>query len=89
MSNPFMTAGLYRAKTGESIVGQDAKRFIEAEPTLTRFRTGQGTGLAKNWLDWQGNRIPVNEFYMAIPYSRCVMVFAVADEDDLPQRWGN
>jgi len=86
-SNPFMAAGLYRAMTGQAVIGQDAGIFIKADPAFNSFRVGQGMGLAKNWLDWQGRRVPVNEFYMAIPYSRCLMVFVVADEDDLPRKW--
>lgn len=86
-SDPFKTAGLYRARTGQATIGQDAGKFTEVDPTFSKFRVGQGSGIAKNWLDWQGRRISVNEFYMAIPYSKCLMVFAVADEDDLPQRW--
>ncbi len=88
-SETFKTAGLYRAKFGQTITGQDAGKFIATDPSFTRFRLGQGVGLAKNWLDWQGERIPVNEFYMVIPYSKNLMVFAVADEDDLPQRWND
>lgn len=89
VSEGFRSAHLYRARRGAALVGKAANAFLELEPGLGEYREGEGLGLAKSWLDWDGDRIPVTEYYMAIPYSRCLLVFVAADEEDLPGRWDN
>lgn len=87
LSEGFKEAGLYKAKRGSSVSGQSALAFLRDDPSVTRFRIGEGAGLAKNWIAWDGDRVPVSEHYMAIPYNSSVLVFICADEEDLLSRW--
>ena len=87
VSEGFRNAGLWRARRGARVAGIDAQAFLEKDTSLESYREGQGTGLVRNWLEWDGDRISVSEFYIVIPYTRSVMVYVIADEDDLSERW--
>lgn len=60
-------------------------RFIEVEPTLSRYREGTGSGYAHYWLDTTRRRVSVRENYVIIPYRRQVFVFVTADESDVAE----
>ena len=87
LSEGFRSAGIWRARRADRVAGIDAQTFLEKDTSLDSYREGQGTGIVRNWLEWDGDRISVSEFYVVIPYTRSVMVFVIADEDDLPKRW--
>jgi len=86
-SEAFRECGLRRCKRGIAPVSGDAKRFVALDPSCATFREGQGTGRAQHWLEGDCDPIDVQEFYLVIPYSRCVMAFVTADQDDLPSNW--
>ena len=87
VSEAFRQCGLWQSKRDVAPKSTDALQFLNAEPTLSNFREGVGHGLAQNWLEGDSDQIAVEEYYVVIPYSRCVMVFLSADEDDLPTNW--
>lgn len=86
-SDAFKECGLGRCKRGVAIVSGDAKKFVALDPSCAMFRESQGSGRAQHWLEGECDPIDVQEFYLVIPYSRCVMAFVTADQDDLPGRW--
>lgn len=86
-SEAFRECGLWRCKRGVAITSTDAGRFLAADSSFSVFREGTGTGRAQHWLEGDCDPVDVQEHYLVIPYSRCVMVFVTADEGDLPSRW--
>lgn len=86
-SEAFRECGLWRCKRGMVPIGVDAKRFIALDSSCASFREGTGVGQAQHWLDGDCDPIAVQEHYLVIPYSQCVMVFVTADESELPSRW--
>ena len=87
VSELFRECGLWKTTRGFEITSADAKRFLELDSSLAAFREGTGSGLAQYWLEGDCDRVDVQEYYVVIPYSKCIMVFVTADEGDLPSRW--
>ncbi len=85
----FRECGLWRCKRGIAPISADAKRFFNVDSSCSAFREGVGTGRVQHWLEGDCNPIDVQEHYLVIPYSQCVMIFLTANEDDLPSRWGD
>lgn len=85
----FRGCGLWRCKRGVSLISADANRFLDLDSSCSTFREGVGVGRAQHWLDGDCDPVDVQEHYLVIPYSQCVMIFVTADEDDLPSRWGD
>lgn len=83
VSGLFRESGFWKARRGEALEGRDARAFSAAEPSFEDFREGEGTGLASNWLEGARDDVNVREFYVVMPYSRCMLVFLTADENDL------
>lgn len=86
-SSAFKEAGLWRCKRGVAPTSADANQFASSEPSCATFREGTGSGRAQYWLDGDCDPVDVQEHYLVIPYSQCVMVFVTAEEGDLPSRW--
>lgn len=86
-SGAFKEVGLWRCKRGVPPISADAKRFLASESSCARFREGSGSGRAQHWLEGDCDPVDVQEHYLVIPYSQCVMVFVTAEEGDLPSRW--
>lgn len=84
VSEAFRSCGLWRSKRGVAPQSAEAHSFIAADRSCESFREGKGTGRAQGWLEGDCDLIDVQEYYIAIPYSRCVMVFVTANEDELP-----
>lgn len=87
VSGAFQKCGLWKAKRGSSVTSPDARRFAEADASFSSFREGVGTSRAQHWLEGECAPVEIQEFYLAIPYSQCLMVFLSADEDALPSEW--
>jgi hypothetical protein len=87
VSRSFQRCGLWKAKRGVTPNSSDARKFSALDSTYASFREGAGIGIAQDWLEGDCDQIDVQEFYLAIPYSRCLMVFVAAEENDLPSRW--
>jgi IrrE N-terminal-like domain len=87
-SERFREAGLWRCKRHSPIQSSDAKKFVAVDSACSTFREDVGIGRSNDWLDGDIDPVAVQEFYMVIPYSQCVMVFLNADENDLRPRWG-
>lgn len=85
-SEAFRVSGLWRCKRGVVPESADAKRFMRMDASCSVLREGDGTGRAHFWLEGDGDPVDVQEFYLVIPYSQCLMVFVTADERDLPAR---
>jgi hypothetical protein len=85
-SGAFRAAGLWRCKREVAPMSADAKAFLAADASCSIFREGSGTGRAQHWLEGECDPVDVQEHYLVIPYSQCVMVFVTADESDLPSR---
>jgi len=83
VSGLFRESGFWKARRGEALKGRDAGAFVAAEPSFDGYREDEGSGLASNWLECARDDIGVREFYVAMPYSRCMLVFLTADENDL------
>ncbi len=83
VSAAFREAGAYRVLRQRQAGSRDASEFLRADPTLSTYREGKGSGLADKWLDFNRDHIGVDEFYAVIPYGNYMLVFLVADEDDL------
>lgn len=88
-SSAFKEAGLWRCKRGVPPVSPDAKRFLVSDQSCSTFREGSGSGRAQHWLDGDCDAVDVQEHYLVIPYSQCVMVFVTAEEGDLPSSWAD
>ncbi len=86
-SEAFKRIGLWRTRRNVAPSSGDAKCFVGADSSCSIFREGDGVGRAHQWLEGNCDVIDVQEFYLVIPYSRCVMVFLAADEDELPSQW--
>lgn len=87
VSEAFRGCGLWKARRSIALSGRDSRAFLAAEPSCGTFREGSGTGLAAAWLEGECDPVDVKESYLAIPYSRCMLVFLTADENDLPSGW--
>ncbi len=87
ISAAFQKCGLWKARRGLSIASSDARKFAQIESKFASFREGAGMGRAQHWLDGDCDLIEVQEFYLAIPYSQCLMVFVSAEENSLPSQW--
>lgn len=87
VSEAFRKAGFWRAKRGQPSTSRHGGAFLNANGSLTAYREGAGRGFSTDWIESDGKRVAVDEFYVVIPYSRCVMIFLAADEEDLPRRW--
>ncbi len=83
----FRRCGLWKAQRGDALTSTDALQFLQADESLSYFREGSGTGLTNRWLEGDCDPVDVQEFFVVIRYSQCVMVFIIADEDDLPTTW--
>lgn len=84
VSEGFARGRLWRCLKGRQISSVDSKTFYACDPSLAVFREGSGTGYAHNWLEGGADRISVQEHYLVLPYSQCMMVFLVADDADIP-----
>lgn len=89
VSEAFRAAGAYRVLRSSQTGSRKASEFLRTDPTLSNYREGKGSGLADQWLDFDRDHIGVDEFYAVIPYGRYMLVFIVADEDDLDNRYGD
>lgn len=87
VSEAFRNCRLWKAKRSVAINGRDAKAFLAEDPSCGVFREGRGTGRAADWLEGDSDPVDVQEAYLAIPYSRCMLVFLTAEESDLPRSW--
>jgi hypothetical protein len=83
VSEAFVEAGVFRARVGESVGSSDTRQFISVDPSVSRYREGQGQGLVHQWLQSDRKDIYVREFQVAIPYRRDVLVLVTADEDEV------
>lgn len=87
VSEAFRGAGFWRARRNQKPTSRQGGAFLTAHSNLMRYAESVGRGFSTDWIESDGNRVPVDEFYVVIPYSQCVLVFLTADEDDLPRRW--
>jgi IrrE N-terminal-like domain len=81
VSDAFANVGAYWRRYGE-FLSRDARKFLEMGPGFSKWRSGQGLGLMKNWVVTDQN-ICVAEHYAVIPYAQHLLVFLTASEDDL------
>ncbi|QDV26038.1 ImmA/IrrE family metallo-endopeptidase [Aureliella helgolandensis] len=81
-SAALRTRGAFRIRRGDSVSCRAAKDFLEADPSLTRYREGSGSGSIRNWIDFDDYRLQTEEHYFAIPHSGTVWILVVADEND-------
>lgn len=84
VSEAFKNCGFWKAMRGVVPGSSDACKFIHSVSGSQRYAEASGTGLAHHWIEGNRGTVDVQEFYIAIPYSQCVMVFLTAEEDDLP-----
>lgn len=84
VSEGFRRIGAYRVLRGEEVVGRDALRFAGADPSVSTYREGSGSGAAACWIDYDRVRLHTMEFYFAIPHTKTIWVFLFVDENDLP-----
>ena len=87
VSEAFRSAGFRRARRNQKPTSRQGSAFLATHSNQMRYAEGTGRGLSTDWIDSDGIRVPVDEFYVVIPYSQCVLVFLTADEDELPKRW--
>lgn len=87
VSEAFRACRLWRAQRSVAISGRDAKAFLADDPSCGSFREGSGQGRASNWLEGESDPVDVQESYVVIPYSRCMLVLLTAEECDLPSGW--
>jgi Zn-dependent peptidase ImmA (M78 family) len=83
VSEALRKRGAYKVRKGEACRGKEAKAFIQSEPSLERYRNATGAGSIHNWIDFDRMRLLTQEFYFAIPYTKTVWVFVMADENEL------
>ncbi|MBL9149855.1 MAG: ImmA/IrrE family metallo-endopeptidase [Phycisphaerae bacterium] len=83
VSDAFRSCGLWKAKRAVAISGWDARAFLAEDSSCGTFREGSGTGWAADWLEGESDPVDVQESYLAIPYSRCMLVFLTAEESAL------
>ena len=88
-SEAFRGCGLWKCKRAVVPASADAKKFLALDSSCTDFREGTGVGRAQHWLEGDCAPVDIQEHYLVIPYSQCVMVFVTADEDDLPSGWND
>lgn len=87
VSESFRKAGFWRARRNHKPTSRQGSAFLSLHLRLSEYAEGSGRGFSTDWIESDGKRVPVDEFYVVIPYSRCVLVFLTADEDELPKRW--
>ena len=81
VSEAFVQVGAYWRRYGE-FRSNDAKRFLESVPDLSRWQSGSGLGMMSDWVETD-HRISVKEHYAVIPYANHLLVFLTATEDEL------
>jgi hypothetical protein len=88
VSEGFARGGVFKALRGMVTISQNARRFIEIEPSFSKYREGAGNGYAHHWLDTARRRLSVREHYVAIPYRHQSFVLITADEDEVAEESG-
>jgi hypothetical protein len=83
VSQSFRENGFWRVNRDSPVRSADASRFASSSANSGRYAEGQGLGYAASWLDGKEARVPIREFYAAIPYTNSIMVFLAASEDDV------
>ncbi len=82
-SEAFKKAGAYRVHRGKPVTSRTVRTFLDAEPSLTCYREGEGWALAERWLDFDRDGLGVVEHFVVIPSLQQLLVFLTADEDDV------
>jgi Zn-dependent peptidase ImmA (M78 family) len=82
-SEPLKKAGAYRVHRGKPVASRSARAFLDADPSLTRYREGEGWAVAERWLDFNRDGVGVVEYLVVIPSVRQLLVFLTAEEDDV------
>lgn len=85
VSEGFRRIGAYSVLRGEEVVGREALRFAETDPSISTYREGTGSGAVASWIDYDRVRLYTVEFYFAIPHTKTIWVFLLVDEYDLPE----
>ncbi|MEM7811331.1 MAG: ImmA/IrrE family metallo-endopeptidase [Planctomycetota bacterium] len=80
--------GAFRLSRGEEVSCKDASAFLRVGEPYQGYRDAEGSGSVANWIEYDRVRLPTQEFYYAIPHSNSVWILLIADESDLPTRWG-
>ena len=83
VSEGFKRAKIYKVRRNEKLISEDARKFMLKDPKLLRYAEGQGLGLAHHWLKCERLDISIREFYAVIPYIQRMLVFIVADEEEV------
>ena len=88
-STGFKRIGGWRIKRGEEMSSRQARDFLQIDPTLSTYRTGDGWSVADRWIDFHQPQLEVHEDYVVIPSTQKMLVFLTADERDLEgdSRW--
>lgn len=87
VSRSLRDQGAFSLLRGKRVSGKDAIAFIGADSGVQKYREGTGSGAVKSWIDFDQRRLLTEEHYFAIPHSRTIWVFMVADENDLSSSW--
>ena len=82
-SGPFKKAGAYRVHRGKPISSGSALDFLEAEPSLTRYRESEGWARSEHWLDSDHDGLGLVEYFVVVPSQNQLLVFLTAEEDDV------
>lgn len=88
VSDGFKRVKGYRVRRNKEVLSEDARRFMQQDTSFLHYREGQGLGLAHQWIEFDILNISVQEFYAIIPYTRRMLVFIRADENEVSAQQG-
>ncbi len=85
VSDGFKRVKGYCVRRNKELISKDARKFIQQESNFLHYREGKGLGLAHEWIEFDILDISVQEFYAIIPYNRRMLVFIIADENEVSE----
>ena len=83
VSDSFKKAGAYRVRRGDLVSSRSAIKFINADPSLTRYREGEDWASVDRWLDFDKKGFNLVEYFVVVSSLKQLLVFLTAEEEDV------
>ena len=84
VSNGFRQCGVNRILWNTKLISSDANQFLSDDTSCSHYRECSGHGYIHDWFQADLSSVSVREHYVINPYSRLMLVFITATEEELP-----
>jgi len=82
-SSGLKRVGGYRVKRGVKLESRHAQEFLIKDPTLEKYRQGEGWSYIDKWIEIERQGVEVQEDYIVVPSTQQMLVFLTINEEDL------